>query len=154
MWQRSRRLSRLRFRQKLSLATLIVLVSFIGGQAQETFSSPWATDIGSRHSAGGHLALITGMLPDGTGLDNRCYGDEKLKVAAIINWYGISDVNDSFALKVGCKLISLCLCVSVVDKFLSKSNHRDTEAQRRANPVTFEQSPKMAGTANSCRPIS
>jgi len=46
------------------------------------------------HSAGGHLALITGMLPDGTGLDNRCYGEEKLKVAAIINWFGISDVND------------------------------------------------------------
>jgi acetyl esterase/lipase len=46
------------------------------------------------HSAGGHLSLITGMLPDGTGLDNNCYGDEKLKVAAIINWYGISDVND------------------------------------------------------------
>ena len=34
------------------------------------------------------------MLPDATGLDNRCYGEEKLKVAAIINWYGISDVND------------------------------------------------------------
>ena len=48
----------------------------------------------SGHSAGGHLALITGMLPDGTGLDNNCYGDEKLNVAAIINWYGISDVND------------------------------------------------------------
>lgn len=46
------------------------------------------------HSAGGHLSLITGMLPDGTGLDNSCYGDEKLNVAAIINWYGISDVND------------------------------------------------------------
>lgn len=46
------------------------------------------------HSAGGHLSLITGMLPKGTDLDNRCYGDEDLKVAAIINWYGISDVND------------------------------------------------------------
>lgn len=45
-------------------------------------------------SAGGHLSLITGMLPNGTGLDNNCYGDEELKVAAIINWYGISDVND------------------------------------------------------------
>jgi acetyl esterase/lipase len=50
-------------------------------------------------SAGGHLSLITGMLPDGTPLDNRCYadakyGDEPIKVAAIINWYGISDVND------------------------------------------------------------
>lgn len=51
------------------------------------------------HSAGGHLSLITGMLPDGSPLDNRCYGDAKygdpaLKVAAIVNWYGISDVND------------------------------------------------------------
>jgi acetyl esterase/lipase len=46
------------------------------------------------HSAGGHLSLITGMLPAGTGLDNQCYGDEKLAVAAIINWYGITDVND------------------------------------------------------------
>ena len=51
------------------------------------------------HSAGGHLSLITGMLPDGTPLDNRCfasekYGDVPMKVAAIVNWYGISDVNE------------------------------------------------------------
>jgi acetyl esterase/lipase len=46
------------------------------------------------HSAGGHLSLITGMLPAGSPLDNACYGDEKLDVAAIVNWYGISDVND------------------------------------------------------------
>lgn len=45
-------------------------------------------------SAGGHLSLITGMLPKGSPLDKRCYGDENLKVAAIINWYGIADVND------------------------------------------------------------
>ncbi len=46
------------------------------------------------HSAGGHLSLITGMLPASTGLDNQCYGEENLDVAAIINWYGIADVND------------------------------------------------------------
>jgi acetyl esterase/lipase len=46
------------------------------------------------HSAGGHLSLITGMLPDGTGLDNNCDGTENLTVAAIINWFGISDVVD------------------------------------------------------------
>lgn len=45
-------------------------------------------------SAGGHLSLIAGMLPKGTPLDNQCYGDEDLKVAAIVNWYGITDVND------------------------------------------------------------
>jgi acetyl esterase/lipase len=46
------------------------------------------------HSAGGHLSLIAGMLPEGTELDNHCHGNEKLKVAAIVNWYGISDVAD------------------------------------------------------------
>ena len=51
------------------------------------------------HSAGGHLSLITGMLPGGTPLDNNCYasekyGDEKIKVAGIVNWYGITDVFD------------------------------------------------------------
>ena len=46
------------------------------------------------HSAGGHLSLIAGMLPDGTVLDNECTGPEKLKVAAIVNWYGISDANE------------------------------------------------------------
>lgn len=49
------------------------------------------------HSAGGHLSLITAMLPKGSPLDNRCYGDEDLRVAAVINWYGISDVNDLIA---------------------------------------------------------
>ena len=55
-------------------------------------------------SAGGHLALTTGMLPESAGLDRQCPGDrnrrwstgttstEPLKVAAIINWSGITDV--------------------------------------------------------------
>ncbi|MBX3290613.1 MAG: alpha/beta hydrolase [Acidobacteria bacterium] len=51
------------------------------------------------HSAGGHLSLITAMLPFKSPLDNRCYADESygegpMKVAAVINWYGITDVND------------------------------------------------------------
>ena len=42
------------------------------------------------------------MLPDGTSLDNRCYADAKygdvpMKVAGIVNWYGITDVNDVIA---------------------------------------------------------
>ncbi|MFL6332578.1 MAG: alpha/beta hydrolase fold domain-containing protein [Pyrinomonadaceae bacterium] len=45
-------------------------------------------------SAGGHLALTTGMLPKSAGLDNQCSGSEELKVAAIINWFGPSDVAD------------------------------------------------------------
>jgi len=46
------------------------------------------------HSAGGHLSLATGMLPASAGLDRQCPGTEDLKVAAIVNWYGITDVND------------------------------------------------------------
>ena len=45
-------------------------------------------------SAGGHLALTTGMLPASAGLDRECPGPDNLKVAAIVNWYGISDVNE------------------------------------------------------------
>jgi acetyl esterase/lipase len=49
------------------------------------------------HSAGGHLALITGMLPSGTDLDDACPQPPDapvLKPAAIVNWYGITDVDD------------------------------------------------------------
>jgi len=46
------------------------------------------------NSAGGHLALTTGMIPASAGLDRQCPGNEELKVAAIVNWYGITDVAD------------------------------------------------------------
>ena len=46
------------------------------------------------YSAGGHLALTTAMLPDTAGLDRQCPGPEELRVSAIVNWYGITDVAD------------------------------------------------------------
>jgi acetyl esterase/lipase len=46
------------------------------------------------NSAGGHLALTTGMLPASAGLERQCPGSEDLKVAAILDWYGITDVNE------------------------------------------------------------
>ena len=45
-------------------------------------------------SAGGHLALTTGMIPESAGLDRECPGVPLPKVAAIVNWYGITDVVD------------------------------------------------------------
>lgn len=45
-------------------------------------------------SAGSHLALTTGMLPASAGLDTKCPGTEELKVAAIVNWFGVNDVVD------------------------------------------------------------
>ena len=58
------------------------------------------------NSAGGHLSLTTGFLPESAGLDRQCPGDRRrawttgdtsiaeLQVAAVINWYGITDVYD------------------------------------------------------------
>ncbi|MDB4914434.1 MAG: Esterase/lipase [Gemmatimonadetes bacterium] len=48
----------------------------------------------SGSSAGGHLALMAGMLPVSEGLDRQCQGKGDPRPAAIVNWYGISDVND------------------------------------------------------------
>ena len=48
----------------------------------------------SGRSAGGHLALTTGMIPGSAGLDRQCPGTEELKVAAIVDWFGITDVAD------------------------------------------------------------
>lgn len=46
------------------------------------------------HSAGGHLSLTTGMLPVSAGLDRQCAGRDEIRVAAIVNWFGITDVTD------------------------------------------------------------
>lgn len=51
------------------------------------------------HSAGGHLALMAGMLQESDGLDNDCpadpaMGEPEMKVAAVVDWYGPTDVPD------------------------------------------------------------
>lgn len=45
-------------------------------------------------SAGGHLALMAGLLANDHRFDGNCRGVENIKVAAIIDKYGITDVND------------------------------------------------------------
>ena len=56
----------------------------------------------SGNSAGGHLALTSGMVPPSTGFGRECVSGSftgpattrSVEVAAIINWYGITDVAD------------------------------------------------------------
>jgi acetyl esterase/lipase len=48
-------------------------------------------------SAGGHLSLMTGMLDSGTLFDSECPGTEDLKVAAIVNYSGLTDLADMLA---------------------------------------------------------
>lgn len=52
--------------------------------------------VASGQSAGGHLALSLAML-DGAGFDANCPAGTTPQVAAIINWFGVSDVPDVIA---------------------------------------------------------
>jgi acetyl esterase/lipase len=45
-------------------------------------------------SAGGHLAMTTGMLPSSAGFDRMCYTVDEPKVSAIVNFFGIADLPD------------------------------------------------------------
>jgi acetyl esterase/lipase len=70
---------------------------WVVGHASEYHIDP-SRIVASGDSAGGHLALMTGLTPDSAGLDRECpSNDPKVglpKVAAVVNWYGITDVVD------------------------------------------------------------
>jgi acetyl esterase/lipase len=81
-------------------------------------------------SSGGHLALMTGMVPAGAGLDRPCNPSGNApapKVAGIVNWYGITDVAD---LMQGPNLRAYAVA------WLSKAANRE-EMARRVSPVTW-----------------
>ncbi len=82
------------------------------------------------HSAGGHLSLTTAMLPPAAGLDRQCPGTEELKVAAVINWYGITDVTD---------LLEGPNQENYAVAWLGSMTDRE-EVGRRASPLTYVRS--------------
>lgn len=45
-------------------------------------------------SAGGHLALTTAMIPESAGMAIQCPGAPLPKIAAVVNYYGITDVTE------------------------------------------------------------
>jgi acetyl esterase/lipase len=46
-------------------------------------------------SAGGHLALTSAIIPESAGLDRVCFVNAPMpKVAAVVNFYGVTDVAD------------------------------------------------------------
>jgi acetyl esterase/lipase len=67
-------------------------LKWIGRNAKE-YGFDTARIVTMGYSAGGHLALTTGMIPASAGLDRQCPG-ELPRVAAIVNWFGITDVAD------------------------------------------------------------
>jgi len=85
------------------------------------------------HSAGGHLSLTTGMLKESDGLDTNCPGDKgeaEPKIAAIVNWYGITDVADLLA---GQNRKTYAVA------WLGSSTSKE-EVARRASPLTYVRS--------------
>jgi acetyl esterase/lipase len=90
----------------------------------------------SGHSAGGHLALMTGMLTPGAGFDNDCRrltqdwrGNtiEDVKVAAIINFFGPTDVP---------KLLEGPVARNFAIRWLGNQANR-MDVARRASPLTY-----------------
>jgi len=79
------------------------------------------------NSAGGHLALTAGVIPASESLDSLCPGTEELKVAAIINWYGITDVNELLA---GPNVRNFAVA------WLGGMSNRD-EIAKRVSPLTY-----------------
>src|SRR5271170_7737087 len=83
---------------KVSLAPAAVedclcALRFIAAQAK-TYDIDTNRLVVMGESAGGHLALTTGMIPESAGLDRQCPGAPLPKAAAIVDWYGITDVVD------------------------------------------------------------
>jgi acetyl esterase/lipase len=67
---------------------------FVAAQAK-TYNIDTARIVLTGESAGGHLTLTTGMIPENAGLDRECAGATPIpRVAAMINWFGITDVAD------------------------------------------------------------
>jgi acetyl esterase/lipase len=79
------------------------------------------------HSAGGHLSLMAGMLPATTEFDRLCPGTEPPRAAAIVSWFGITDVAD---------LLEGANRKPYAVAWLGSSTER-AELARRVSPLTY-----------------
>ena len=83
-------------------------------------------------SAGGHLTLTSAMIPESAGLDRECatIGSGVPKVAAAINWFGITDVAD---------VIDGPHRANLAVTWLGSLPNKD-EVARRVSPLTYVRS--------------
>jgi len=81
-------------------------------------------------SAGGHLALALGILPESEGFDRECAANTPMpKVAAVINWFGIADVPDV--------IDGPHRAAAAVRWFGSMPNSTRMEVAKRVSPMTY-----------------
>ena len=76
-----------------AVADCLCALRFVAGRAQN-YGIDTARLVISGESAGGHLALTTAMIPESAGMEKQCPGAPLPKIAAVVNFYGITDVAD------------------------------------------------------------
>lgn len=87
-------------------------------------------------SAGGHLALMGGLLANDHRFDTNCPGVENIKVAAIINKYGITDVWDwGYGPVIKSKSAKSWLGDKANDKYFAKSVSPITYVTKNSPPI-------------------
>ena len=90
-------------------------------------------------SAGAHLALMAALAPASAGFDGLCPGDEPLKVAAVINFFGVIDVGELLARRTRAILRSAgSATVPTARRWRGGSRRSPTSAKgrRRSSPPT------------------
>ena len=100
---------------------------FLASQAK-TYNIDVSRRVTYGESAGGHLALTSAMIPESEGLDRGCVATAPLpKVAAAINFYGITDVAD---------VIDGPHRANLAASWIGSQTNR-AELTRRVSPLTY-----------------
>src|SRR5580765_1618172 len=101
---------------------------FVAAQAK-TYNIDTARLVVTGESAGGHLTLTSAMIPESAGLDRQCatIGTGVPKVAAAVNWFGITDVAD---------VIDGPHRANLAVTWLANLPNRD-EIAKRVSPLTY-----------------
>lgn len=87
-------------------------------------------------SSGGHLALMAGLLANDHRFDKNCPGVENIKVAAIIDKYGISDVWDwAYGKNITSKSATRWLGEKASDETFARSVSPITYVTKNSPPV-------------------
>jgi acetyl esterase/lipase len=100
----------------------------------------------SGNSAGGHLALMVGMVPATAGFDAQCPGPDDLKVAAVINWYGFPSLTD---------LLDGANARPAVNAWIGNGSNR-ADLAKRLSPLTYVRAggPPVLSVHGDADPIS
>jgi len=78
-------------------------------------------------SAGAHLALMTALVPEQAGFDELCPGNEPMRVAAVVNFFGVTDVDD---------LLQTANLRDFAVGWIGNAPNRD-ELARRVSPLSY-----------------